>query len=76
MISWGGVPHFCSTLKSYTCLIFVGNNCFQDHRIIKSVMDRLIGIFYILATSRITCLVSVASQIKDIVSFNILKTKR
>ena len=60
----------------FTCLIFVSNNCFQDHRIIKSVMDRLIGILCILARSCITYLVSIASQIKDIVLFNILKTKR
>ena len=57
----------------FTCLISVSNNCFQDHRIIKSVTDRLISIFYILATSGITCLVSIASQIKDIVLFNNFK---
>ena len=56
----------------FTCLNFVSNNCFQDHRII-SVTDRLISIFCILATSGITCLVSIASQIKDIVLLNNLK---
>ena len=54
----------------FTCIIFVSNNCFQDHRIVKSVTDRLIVIFCILVTSGITYLISVASQIKDIVLFN------
>ena len=75
-MGWGTSFLFYFKVIHFTCLIFVSNNCFQDHRIIKSVMDRLIGIFCILATSRITCLVSIASQIKDIVLFNILKTKR
>ena len=60
----------------FTCLIFVSNNYFQDHRIIKSAMDRLISIFYILATSDITCLVSIVSQIKDNVLFNNFKNKQ
>ena len=60
----------------FTCLIFVSNNCFQDHRIIKSVTIRLISIFCILTTSGITCLVLIASQIKDTVLLNNLKTKR
>ena len=51
----------------------MSNKC---HRIIKSVIDGLISIFCILATSGITCLVSIASQIKDIVLFNNFKTKR
>ena len=38
--------------------------------------DRLISIFCILATSGITCLVSIASQLKDIVLFNNSETKR
>ena len=55
----------------FTCLIFVSNNCFQDH--IKSVKDKLISIFCILVRSGITCLVSIASQIKDFVLFNNFK---
>ena len=75
MVSAIGVPHFWSTLKLYISLVsfFVSNNCFQDHRIIKSVMDRLISIFCILATSSITCSVSIASQIKGIVLSNNFK---
>ena len=60
----------------YLEVIFVSNKCFQDHRIIKSVMDRPVSIFCILATSGITSLVSIVSQIKDIVLFNTFKTKR
>ena len=42
----------------------------------KSLTDRLIGIFCILATSGITCLISIASQIKDIVLFNNFKNQK
>ena len=69
-MGWGASFLVYFKVIHFTCLIFVSNNCLQDHRIIKSVMYRLISILYILATSGITCLVSIASQIKDIVLFN------
>ena len=60
----------------FTCLIFVSNNCFKDHRIIKSVANRLISIFCTLATSCIKCSVSIASQIKGIVLSNNFKNQK
>ena len=54
----------------FTSLSFVSNNCFEDHKITKSVTDRLISISCIPVTSGITCLVLITSQIKDIVLFN------
>ena len=74
-MGWGTSFLLYFKVIHFTCLIFVNNNCFQDHRIIKSVMDRLISIFCILATSGITCLVSIASQIKDIVLFKVQVTQ-
>ena len=72
-MGWGTsfLVHF--KVIHFTCFIFVSINCFQDHGIIKSVTDRLISIFCFLATSGIACLVSIASQIKDIVLFNNVK---
>ena len=72
-MGWGTSCLVYFKVIHFTCLIFVSNKCFQDHRIIKSVTDRLISIFCILATSGITCLVSIASQTKDIVLLNNFK---
>ena len=72
-MGWGTSFLVYFKIIHFMCLIFVSNNCLQEHRIIKSVKDRLISIFCILARSGITCLVSIASQIKDIVLFNNFK---
>ena len=54
----------------FICFIFVSNNYFQDHRILKSVSNRPVSILCILAKSGIKCFISIASQIKDIVLFH------